>query len=171
MQRTNPPWTFSNSPTSSGLSLYVFKADGSGAHTVLEVAVNMRTWAKLQGIQVIHCLMNINETPFPTCKGAERVASYIALMRSSGSNEDGLTSRLIHSTRQESGNLYMPRMSLMSQSRTLCTLSQRYDHMRPWSLPEKLKAAVNTNMMVIARLIGHVTPSLFDVIARAYRIP
>lgn len=47
----------------------------------------MKTWAKLQGIQVIHGLIDIDAKPFPSCKGADRLASIGAAMKSSGGEE------------------------------------------------------------------------------------
>lgn len=65
---------------------FVYKASAQNV-AALEVAAKMRTWAKSQGIQVIHCLFDINATPFPTCKNADTFASIIATMRSSGGEE------------------------------------------------------------------------------------
>ncbi|MCJ1460811.1 hypothetical protein MMC28_011193 [Mycoblastus sanguinarius] len=67
-------------------SMFVEKA-GPNAPAVLEVAVKMRSWARSQGIQVIHGLVDINATPFPTCKDADRLAGAVDAMRSSGGEE------------------------------------------------------------------------------------
>ena len=67
--------------------MLVDKAAGPKAPTALEVAAKMRTWAKSQGIHVIHGLVDINATPFPTCKDADRFAGVVAAMRSSGGKE------------------------------------------------------------------------------------
>ena len=69
-------------------SMFVQQVGGPKAAPALEVAAKIRTWAKSQGIQVIHCLIDTNSRPFPTCKGAERIAGVIAGMRSSGSGEE-----------------------------------------------------------------------------------
>ena len=68
-------------------SLLVEKAGGLEASAALKVAANMRTWAKSQGIQVIHCLIDLNGTPFPTCKDADRFAGVVAAAKSSGGEE------------------------------------------------------------------------------------
>jgi nicotinamidase-related amidase len=68
-------------------SMLVQKAAGPKALAALEVAAQMRTWAKSQGIQVIHGLIDINATPFPTCKDAGRFASVVASVKSGGGEE------------------------------------------------------------------------------------
>lgn len=68
-------------------SMFVQKAGGPKAHAALEVAAKMRAWAKSQGIQVIHGLIDINAAPFPTCKDAGRLAGVVAAMKSSGGEE------------------------------------------------------------------------------------
>ncbi len=47
----------------------------------------MQRWAHSNGIQVVHGLLNINETPFPTCKDIERFTGAAIAMRSSGGEE------------------------------------------------------------------------------------
>jgi len=68
-------------------SMFVQKAGGPEASAALEVAAKMRTWAKSQGIQVIHGLIDMNATPYPTCKDADRLAGIAATMKSSGGEE------------------------------------------------------------------------------------
>jgi len=68
--------------------MIVQRAGGAAASAALEVAVNMRTWAKKQGIQVIHALIDINQTPFPTCKDTARFTSAAEAMKSSGSDKE-----------------------------------------------------------------------------------
>ena len=68
-------------------SMFVQKAGGPKAVAALEVAAKMRTWAKSQGIQVIHGLIDINAAPFPTCKDADRLAGLAAAMKSSDDEE------------------------------------------------------------------------------------
>lgn len=69
-------------------SAFVQKAGGPKCVAALQVAAKMRTWAKSRNIQVIHCLINTNATPYPTCKGAERVAGMIeAGLKSGGGKE------------------------------------------------------------------------------------
>ncbi|KAF2815459.1 Isochorismatase hydrolase [Mytilinidion resinicola] len=68
-------------------SLFVQKAAGPAGAAALETAAHMRTWAKSQGIQVIHCLVDVNAKPFPTCKDPERLAAFAAAMKSGGAEE------------------------------------------------------------------------------------
>jgi nicotinamidase-related amidase len=68
-------------------SLFVHKIAGSEGPAALEVAAKMRIWAKSQGIQVIHGLVDINTTPFPTCKDADRFAGTVTAMKSDGGEE------------------------------------------------------------------------------------
>ena len=60
---------------------------GPKAPAALEVAAKMRNWAKAQDIQVLHCLININAMPFPTCKDADRLGGVVAAMKTSGGEE------------------------------------------------------------------------------------
>ncbi|KAL7946816.1 Isochorismatase-like protein [Trichoderma barbatum] len=63
---------------------FVDKAGGPRAPAALQVASQMRIWAKSQGIQVIQCLLDTNATPFPTFKGVQRYAGVIEVMRAAG---------------------------------------------------------------------------------------
>jgi nicotinamidase-related amidase len=63
---------------------FVDKAGGPRAPAALQVASEIRTWAKSQGIQVIQCLLDINATPFRTFKGVQRYAGVIEVMRAIG---------------------------------------------------------------------------------------
>ena len=65
-------------------SMFIQRIGGPSASAVLQVAAEMRTWAQSQGIQVIHALVDINATPYPTCKDADRFASIAAAVKSSG---------------------------------------------------------------------------------------
>ncbi|KIW58564.1 hypothetical protein PV05_03072 [Exophiala xenobiotica] len=67
-------------------TMFVKQAGGEKAPAALEVAANLRTWAQTQGIQVIHALIDINMTPFPTCKNSERFTSIGAAMKSTGTD-------------------------------------------------------------------------------------
>ncbi|KAB5518019.1 Isochorismatase-like protein [Coniochaeta sp. 2T2.1] len=62
-------------------SRFVNKAGGPRAPAALQVASQLRRWAKSQGIQVIHCLLDVDDTPFPTFKGIKRYAGVIEAMR------------------------------------------------------------------------------------------
>ncbi|KAL9105961.1 MAG: hypothetical protein Q9227_008954 [Pyrenula ochraceoflavens] len=68
--------------------MLVEKAVGPKAPAAVEAAVKMRNWAKSQGIQVIHCLVDINSTPFPTCKDYDRFAEVVAAMKSTGTGDE-----------------------------------------------------------------------------------
>jgi nicotinamidase-related amidase len=61
---------------------------GPEGPAALQVAAEMRTWAKSQGIQVVHALVDSNATPFPTCKDYDRFAGFLAAMKSSGGVEE-----------------------------------------------------------------------------------
>lgn len=83
---------FYNAPQTAFLLLdfyvaFIEKAAGPEARKALQVAVNLRSWAKTQGIQVIHCTVNVNDTPFPTCKDGQRILETVAAMKASDSEE------------------------------------------------------------------------------------
>lgn len=63
---------------------FIEKAAGPRAPAALQVASQMRAWAKSQGIQVIQCLLDVNAAPFPTFKGVQRYAGVIEVMRATG---------------------------------------------------------------------------------------
>ncbi|KAK1518563.1 hypothetical protein CABS01_06097 [Colletotrichum abscissum] len=44
-------------------SLFVESRAGSGAGAALDIAIQFRKWAKLQGIAVMHCLIDTHGTP------------------------------------------------------------------------------------------------------------
>ncbi|KAL9094866.1 MAG: hypothetical protein Q9165_002815 [Trypethelium subeluteriae] len=68
-------------------SIFVQKHGGSNAPAALEVAAKMRTWAKSQNIQVIHCLIDLDATPYPTCKNADRLADTLRALKLTGGEE------------------------------------------------------------------------------------
>ncbi|KAI1413886.1 Isochorismatase hydrolase [Hypoxylon sp. FL1857] len=68
-------------------STLVYKLGGKAASAALGVAASMRIWAKSHGIQVIHGLIDVNATPFPTCKGADMLLGIVATMKSDGAEE------------------------------------------------------------------------------------
>jgi nicotinamidase-related amidase len=68
-------------------SLFVEKVAGPTAIPALDVAVQLRKWAKVQGITVIHCLINSNGTPFPACKGVERFQGLLEIMKATADPE------------------------------------------------------------------------------------
>jgi nicotinamidase-related amidase len=69
-------------------SMLVQRVAGPEAPAALQVAAEMRTWAKSQGIQVIHALVDSNAAPFPTCKDHGRFTGFLASMKSSGLAEE-----------------------------------------------------------------------------------
>ncbi|RDW81884.1 hypothetical protein BP6252_02996 [Coleophoma cylindrospora] len=68
-------------------SMFVEKVAGPKGPAALEVAAKMRQWAKSQEIQVVHCLVDVNVAPFPTCKDANRFQSIVSAMGSNGAAE------------------------------------------------------------------------------------
>jgi nicotinamidase-related amidase len=60
---------------------------GSKCAAPLAVAAEMRTWAKSQGIHIIHCLVDINDTVIPTLKDPARITNFLTAMRTSGGEE------------------------------------------------------------------------------------
>lgn len=68
-------------------SMIIEKAGGPQAPAALQTAAGLRTWAKSQGIKVIHCLIDPNLAPFPTCKGSERLTNIVGAMKSGGGDE------------------------------------------------------------------------------------
>jgi nicotinamidase-related amidase len=53
----------------------------------LKVAAEMKAWAKSKGIKVIHALIDINTTPFETCKDAARLSAIVTAMGQDGGTE------------------------------------------------------------------------------------
>ncbi|KAI8957310.1 Isochorismatase hydrolase [Daldinia sp. FL1419] len=68
-------------------SMFVQKAGGPKALAALHVAVNMRAWAKSEGIQVIHALIDLNTSTFETCRYGNKLMETVAIARSSGGEE------------------------------------------------------------------------------------
>ncbi|KAM0228460.1 hypothetical protein ACHAP5_011934 [Fusarium lateritium] len=68
-------------------SLFIEKVAGASATPALDVAVQLRKWAKHQGISVIHCLIDSNGTPFPACKGVERFQGLLEIMKATTNPE------------------------------------------------------------------------------------
>lgn len=52
---------------------FIEKAAGPDATAALHTAARFRLWARSNDIQVIHCLIDGQTTPFPTCKGFARL--------------------------------------------------------------------------------------------------
>lgn len=68
-------------------SIFVNMVEGSTRSTLLQVAVEARNWAKSQGIQVLHCLVDVNTTPFPTCKNYDQYVKIMTGMKQNGAEE------------------------------------------------------------------------------------
>lgn len=68
-------------------SVVVEKFCGPKAPAALAVAAGLRTWAKSQGIVVIHTLIDTTKKPFPTAKDATRLAAIMASISEDGSDE------------------------------------------------------------------------------------
>lgn len=51
---------------------FIEKAAGPDATVAFHNAARLRLWARSKGIQVIHCLIDGQAIPFPTCKGFVR---------------------------------------------------------------------------------------------------
>lgn len=67
---------------------FVEMMGGNAAPAALEVAVKMRNWAKLQSIQVIHCLIDVGLVPYATCKNAGRFAGISEAMKADGGDKE-----------------------------------------------------------------------------------
>lgn len=76
-------------------TLFVEKMGGDGARNALETARQMRDWARSNGIQVIHALIDVNDSPFATCKDGGRVAGMAKAMAvgDAGREADSLVDR------------------------------------------------------------------------------
>lgn len=68
-------------------SVFVQSAGGPNAPAALQAAIKMRIWAKAQGIEVIHCLIDVHETPHPCCKGVDKLSGVLAALKESGGEE------------------------------------------------------------------------------------
>ncbi|KAM0347657.1 hypothetical protein ACHAPU_004671 [Fusarium lateritium] len=68
-------------------SLFIEMVAGSNAVPALETAVQLRNWAKHQGITVIHCLIDSHGTPFPACKGVDRFQGLLEVMKATADPE------------------------------------------------------------------------------------
>ena len=63
---------------------FVEKVGGPNAPAALQVATELRSWAKAQGIQVIQCLLDAKTAPYPTLKGVQRYAGVMEMMSAPG---------------------------------------------------------------------------------------
>ncbi|KPM35477.1 hypothetical protein AK830_g11106 [Neonectria ditissima] len=68
-------------------TMFVEKLGGPKATAALVAAAQLRTWAKARGILVVHALVDVDATPSPTLKGAERFNSVVGVMKSEGAGE------------------------------------------------------------------------------------
>jgi nicotinamidase-related amidase len=71
-------------------SSFVEKAGGPNAPIALATAAKFRVWAKSHGIVVAHALIDIDQAPYPTCKGVARVSSLLNTMRTSHEEPEDL---------------------------------------------------------------------------------
>lgn len=67
--------------------IFIQRAGGSNASAALRTAAGLRSWAKLHGIKVIHCLIDVHGTPLSTCKGAARLIGIVTGMATDGGDE------------------------------------------------------------------------------------
>ena len=61
-----------------------FLGMAGGAATALENATNLRSWAKSQGIHVIHALVDEELQPLPSYRGAKLLSGFLATIKQSG---------------------------------------------------------------------------------------
>ncbi|KAM0541481.1 hypothetical protein ACHAPJ_013216 [Fusarium lateritium] len=64
-------------------SLFVERLAGPQAADARDVAVQLRKWAKSQGITVIHCLIDANGSLGPVCKDTNRFQGFLDVMKTS----------------------------------------------------------------------------------------
>ncbi|RFN48878.1 isochorismatase hydrolase [Fusarium flagelliforme] len=62
-------------------SLFVEKLAGPGAQPALETAVQLRKWAKAQGITVVHCLIDAHGVLPPAAKDVARLQGLLEMMK------------------------------------------------------------------------------------------
>ncbi|KAH6991822.1 Isochorismatase-like protein [Fusarium venenatum] len=62
-------------------SLFVERAAVPNAAAARDVTVQLRKWAKSQGITVIHCLIDANSTLIPVIKDVERIQGLLEIMK------------------------------------------------------------------------------------------
>ena len=62
-------------------NMFIQAAGGAKAPEALQVAVEMRKWAKSLGIHVIHAVVDVTKTPFPTCKAGKRLGGLLTMMQ------------------------------------------------------------------------------------------
>lgn len=67
--------------------MFIEQAAGPKGPEALSVAAATKNWAKSQGIHIIHCLIDAHQTPFPTCKNAQRLSSVLNALKSGGAEE------------------------------------------------------------------------------------
>jgi nicotinamidase-related amidase len=67
-------------------AMFVSRVPDAGPAAV-KTASEMKAWAKSKGIKVIHALVDINASPFETCKDSNRFAAIADAMRKDGGAE------------------------------------------------------------------------------------
>ncbi|KAF2438107.1 Isochorismatase hydrolase [Karstenula rhodostoma CBS 690.94] len=68
-------------------TLFVDSLPAPKGHAALAVAASTKKWAKSTGIHVIHCLIDTEQTPFPTCKSIPRWTSIADSFKAGGGDE------------------------------------------------------------------------------------
>lgn len=109
---------------------FVDKAGGPQAPAALRVASQLRSWAKSQRIQVIHCLLDLAASPYPTFKGVQRYAEVIKSMESAdgGGEEhvmlvDNIGDDVVFTRRPGYGSVfYSPGLSSFLQNKGIKSL-------------------------------------------------
>ncbi|KAJ5155261.1 Isochorismatase hydrolase [Penicillium capsulatum] len=66
---------------------FVEKLGAEATAAALRTAAEMRKWAKVQGIQVIHALIDTDLSPFEVCKDVARITAVVAAMKAAGGGE------------------------------------------------------------------------------------
>lgn len=68
--------------------LFVRKVGGPAAVAAFHQAIKLRHWAKSQGMLIAHALIDVNATPFPTCKGAAALSGVLAAAKANPEDSD-----------------------------------------------------------------------------------
>ncbi|KAF7563912.1 hypothetical protein G7046_g193 [Stylonectria norvegica] len=70
-------------------TMFIQKLGVAGAQAAVDIAAQMREWAKVQGIHVIHALIDVGPgvTPVPNTKGAKQSGSVLASLTAGGAEE------------------------------------------------------------------------------------
>ncbi|KAJ4298878.1 hypothetical protein N0V90_004121 [Kalmusia sp. IMI 367209] len=69
-------------------TLFVQMASGTKGPAAASVAASMKSWAKAQGIHIIHGLIDIHSTPDPAVKGADRLSGMVSHLKQGGGGDE-----------------------------------------------------------------------------------